>query len=565
MKKRIAALTAAAILLLIASSVVSVNPTRTDASGAPPPAAEISTRDGPQPGQVVVSWKVVPEATHYRIAHVNLDDFQALRTANPTASWRQTVVFAEMAAKDITRTNGRMEFAVKRLENGVNHAFTVLTSNDAGWDRSTVHGTFVWSQNPTWRNHTAPSKPAFDNGEQPPQPQPQPTPTPTAVPTAQPTPQTTPPPAAQPTPQAKATPVPTPTPKYHLLPGTPADYDPFVEMLTLINEARSQAGAQPVEFGENPAAQLHAEDMLANCFISHWGTDGLKPNMRYTLTGGHQTNGENDVSSGLCYSPNATHQYIEHVVPSAFEALMESRGHRRTILNRHYAKVNLGIATNNRAFFIVQHFEADYVRYDQPPTISDNILSFSGSANIPPVDHQEDMNLKARVFYDPPPHTLTPRQLSSTFGYGVGAQVASLHISDPCRDREPDEPYCSVHILDRYYGPDPYDAPAGPPITTDDEHRKLIRQARDAAPTLETDTVYRINASHAEINGTNFAVEADLTTILEERGAGVYTILLDASYDGPCKTCLPTNYPLSEYAIFHGVTPPAKYAAAARQ
>ena len=70
-------------------------------------------------------------------------------------------------------------------------------------------------------------------------------------------------------------------------------------MLELINIAREDAGVPPVALGDNDAAQLHAESALANCFGSHWGIDGLKPYMRYSLAGGYQSNGENGLGPRL--------------------------------------------------------------------------------------------------------------------------------------------------------------------------------------------------------------------------------------------------------------------------
>ena len=70
-------------------------------------------------------------------------------------------------------------------------------------------------------------------------------------------------------------------------------------MLQLINAERAAVGLMPVALGENAAAQLHAEASLRGCFSSHWGLDGLKPYMRYSLTGGYQANAEN--GSGLDY------------------------------------------------------------------------------------------------------------------------------------------------------------------------------------------------------------------------------------------------------------------------
>ena len=82
-------------------------------------------------------------------------------------------------------------------------------------------------------------------------------------------------------------------------------------LLDLINQERTRAGAPPVTLGNSPVPQLHAEDMLENCFISHWGTDGLKPYMRHSLAGSLAPNGEN------VYSRNEMrpHRYVVHLGP----------------------------------------------------------------------------------------------------------------------------------------------------------------------------------------------------------------------------------------------------------
>ena len=73
-------------------------------------------------------------------------------------------------------------------------------------------------------------------------------------------------------------------------------------MLQLINEERVRAGVAPVVLGDNIAAQLHAESALENCFSSHWGINGLKPYMRYSLAGGYQSNAENGYGRELLHN-----------------------------------------------------------------------------------------------------------------------------------------------------------------------------------------------------------------------------------------------------------------------
>ena len=56
--------------------------------------------------------------------------------------------------------------------------------------------------------------------------------------------------------------------------------------LSLINNDRAQFGLLPVTLSNELSGQQHAESMLNNHYFSHWDTYGLKPYMRYTLSGG---------------------------------------------------------------------------------------------------------------------------------------------------------------------------------------------------------------------------------------------------------------------------------------
>ena len=82
-------------------------------------------------------------------------------------------------------------------------------------------------------------------------------------------------------------------------------------MLLLTNQEREKNGVPPVRLGTNPAAQLHAEAALENCYGGHWDQWGLKPNHRYTLTGGTGAEGEN--GSGLRYCIKSSRQLPERI------------------------------------------------------------------------------------------------------------------------------------------------------------------------------------------------------------------------------------------------------------
>ena len=207
--------------------------------------------------------------------------------------------------------------------------------------------------------------------------------------------------ATIPKPQPTTTPVQIPTP---LPPPDLRHHDIKLYMLELINSERTRAGVPPVTLGENMAAQLHAESSLANCFSGHWGADGLKPYMRYSLAGGYQTNSEN--GSGSDYCIRASDRYralgnIEAEIRAMMEGWMNSPGHRRNILGKWHRKVNIGLAWDRYNMVGYQHFEGGFVQYDQLPQIMNGILSMSGSAlNGLRFSRKEELGLQ--IYYDPP-------------------------------------------------------------------------------------------------------------------------------------------------------------------
>ena len=119
---------------------------------ASPPTANIEVRDGINPGEAVVSWNAVPEATHYRIGYVNMEVDYHLAKASCTGEWIEAFVYVDVNARNIPVSDGRAEYTIRRLAQGARHAFTVLTSNnfvDSGGGGS-VSSEFFWPSNPRW-------------------------------------------------------------------------------------------------------------------------------------------------------------------------------------------------------------------------------------------------------------------------------------------------------------------------------------------------------------------------------------------------------------------------------
>lgn len=324
-------------------------------------------------------------------------------------------------------------------------------------------------------------------------------------------------------------------------------------MLELINAERTKAGVRTVSLGDNIAAQLHAEAALENCFSSHWGIDGLKPYMRYSLAGGYQSNGEN--GSGLDYCISATDGYsannsIRQEVKETMDGWMSSPGHRRNILDPQHKRVSIGIAWDRYNTAMYQHFEGDYVEYERMPVISGGVLSFLGTSKNG-VRFSQERDLGVQIFYDPPPHELTRGQVARTYCYDNGRPVASLRWPLTGGYR------WTTNSFTQTYDPcpNPYDVPADAraPNSPREAHRAW-QEAYNASQSRQsqTITVPWITASEWTTTGTEFALKADIRRVLDERGPGVYTMMVWADIGS-------TREVISQYSIFHEIAPPGGY------
>ena len=393
-----------------------------------------------------------------------------------------------------------------------------------------------------------------------PTPQPTATATSTAIPTPMPT--NTPVPTYTPTPTITPlptntgvhtyTPRPMPTPETAVSPDL-RHLEEKTYMLELINAERAKVGVDSVVLGDNIAAQLHAEAALENCFASHWGIDGLKPYMRYSLAGGYQSNGENGSGSDYCIKGSDGYRAIQNInteIREAMEGWMDSPGHRRNILDRWHKKVNIGLAWDRYNFLAYQHFEGDYIEYDELPSIENGVLRLSGrTKNGSRVSGDSDLGVQ--IYYDQPPHSLSRGQVTRTYCYDGGRQIGALR--KPLTGGwfyEEDEFTKSYKPC-----PDPYDVPVDAPAPrSHNESHRFWQAAYDLSHERQETllTLPWITALEWTANGDVFAVRADLGDLLVEYGDGVYTILVWGNLGVEREV-------ISEYSIFHGVTPPDTY------
>ncbi len=326
-------------------------------------------------------------------------------------------------------------------------------------------------------------------------------------------------------------------------------------LLDIVNAQRARAGLGSVALGDNAAAQLHAESALENCFSSHWGLDGLKPYMRYTLAGGYQSNAEN--VSGLDYCAHPLEQGrpllydIEQDIREAMAGWMESPGHRDNILDPWHRKMNVGLAWNRHNTMLVQHFEGDYVEFDQLPAIDNGVLSLSGRTKHGVIFRAKG-DLGVQVHYDRPPHSLAAGQLARTYCYGSGRQIAALRPPLTGRRYYPERTFTASHRP----CPDPYSVPrdAPAPRSAAEAHR-YWQDAYNASrnPDRVKTTVPWITASQWRARGRNFALSANLGEVLRRHGEGVYTVTLWGAMAGGQEAVI------ARYSLFHGTIPPSAY------
>ena len=270
-------------------------------------------------------------------------------------------------------------------------------------------------------------------------------------------------------------------------------------MLNLINDARAEAGVPTVNLGTNGAAQMHAEQMVAGCFSGHWGLDGFKPYMRYSLLGGYQSNAENafarnyfvDGSDPCTVVASSSPPDLEGLTRYAMERWMDSPGHRANLLNPYHRLVNIGIAWRGAEHYIfrtVQHFEGDYARLSQLPSIVGGVLSLSGQ-----IVNGGSLGGGLYVRYDPSPRRQQRAILNTTSSVCGGYPIAAV--------------FPNTRWTGRASSPTCIEPGASGPLGD--------------GSLIELPT---IGAEQWESNGSEFAIRADLSTILRERGAGILSL-----------------------------------------
>ena len=112
-----------------------------DAQSLTAPATNIQAFNGHNPGEVVLTWNAVAEATHYRIGCVNMDRDYPRAKATVTGNWQEAMVYVDVEAQNLGAE--RPTYTLHGLQEGAYHACSVLTNNAR-------YGQPTWPSNPAW-------------------------------------------------------------------------------------------------------------------------------------------------------------------------------------------------------------------------------------------------------------------------------------------------------------------------------------------------------------------------------------------------------------------------------
>ncbi|MBI4310930.1 MAG: CAP domain-containing protein [Chloroflexi bacterium] len=359
---------------------------------------------------------------------------------------------------------------------------------------------------------------------------PTPTPSPTATPSPTPVPTATPTPTPSPTATLfVAAPSPTPSPTPTATP-TPTRLELVQFALALINNDRGENGAPALALGVNPAAQAHAEEMLAKGYRSHWGIDGEKPYMRYTRGGGKGYELENVYALPYSVAPASSPARDPYeLLRSAERGLMAQAGFRSAIVEKLHRKVTIGVAFNGAALVFVQQFEGEYVRWSSAPTLSRGILGLSG-------EMLDGFALEGvQVWFDPLPALLTRGQLAQSTCYDIGRPVAVLQPPGAGYGPQAQDAWKQC--------PDPHAFAAGtPPPSPSADETGVPKEVDASGITTALGMVDRVAAAAWDTSNNTFAITANLRTVLSTQGPGVYTVVVWGKKDGVSRSL--TNYSL---------------------
>jgi uncharacterized protein YkwD len=205
------------------------------------------------------------------------------------------------------------------------------------------------------------------------------------------------------------------------------------QLLTQVNAERARAGLNLLEL-DNLACKVaseHASDMVTREFLSHWGSDGLKPYQRYSFAGGTDALRENVSAADNVQSLTRTGvlKDLYEMHQSMIDEVPPNDGHRKTILVPQHTHVGFGIAMKGRSVRLDELYLARYVQVDPIPNQAPVNTRMLVKGKLLHLNHLLN---GLEVYYEPLPSPPAIEWLREARSYGMP------EVSEQLRPRLPD-------------------------------------------------------------------------------------------------------------------------------
>ncbi len=158
-------------------------------------------------------------------------------------------------------------------------------------------------------------------------------------------------------------------------PETASDAQAARSILSLMNQARTQAGLAPLVLDSalNAAAQAHGLEMLQRGELSH------------------QFSGESDLStrlgqSGVHFSRAGENIALDYSAQHAHQSLMASDEHRRNLLDPNFNAVGIAVVWTRCQMYVVQDFARQLPKYEAGQAedlIAEKVASLRTQTRLP--------------------------------------------------------------------------------------------------------------------------------------------------------------------------------------
>jgi hypothetical protein len=212
----------------------------------------------------------------------------------------------------------------------------------------------------------------------------------------------------------------------------------------LINRDRQSQGLRSVSLDETATkgGQVHTDDMVRNCFHGHWGTDGKKPDQRYTESGGRNFVAENAwFTCGqepsppvipLDQQPVFDKQQIEQIESSFFNEVPPNDGHRKNILKPYHTNVGIALSKASQGeewprVACTEEFTNQYGQYASIPTFTAPNSRFTVGGKLYPGMELYSLDLMV----EPLPKPMTVEELDKTGGYNNPSERVATYWPQP--------------------------------------------------------------------------------------------------------------------------------------